>query len=263
MKFLELHERLRLETWRRIDQGVLSSSLLARQAGIAQAHISNFLHRRRRLSLPALDRILRAQALSVEELSGRAECAAQREGESMDTVPIVAQSVAITSPVIAPRTVIDSLHLPPGWLKGLPARRAASRRNWERFVAVRVSASQALAMDPVLWVGSLAVIDRHYNSLALSRPAPSESLRRALWGADAFPPRSLRVRPPGPASPQTGASPARHRTGAGRVAVGPAGGAGLPLRLGSVEAAPRRGRQQSGGGQRGSQSRDTASLKMH
>ena len=49
MKFLELHERLRLVTWRRIDQGVLSSSLLARQTGLAQAHISNFLHRRRRL----------------------------------------------------------------------------------------------------------------------------------------------------------------------------------------------------------------------
>lgn len=100
----------------------------------------------------------------------------------MDTVPIVAQSVAITSPVIAPRTVIDSLHLPPGWLKGLPARRAASRRNWERFVAVRVSASQALAMDPVLWVGSLAVIDRHYNSLALSRP-PHPNLYAVRFGA--------------------------------------------------------------------------------
>ncbi len=68
MKFLELHERLRLETWRRIDLGAQSSALLARQTGLTQAHISNFLHRRRRLSLPALDRILLAQALSVEDL---------------------------------------------------------------------------------------------------------------------------------------------------------------------------------------------------
>ena len=58
MIFLELHERLRLEVWRRIDRGVLSRALLARQTGLAQAHISNFLHRRRRLSLPALDRLL-------------------------------------------------------------------------------------------------------------------------------------------------------------------------------------------------------------
>ncbi len=172
MKFLELHERLRLETWRRIDQGVVSSSLLARQTGIAQAHISNFLHRRRRLSLPALDRILLAQELSVEDLSTHPGIPATREGEreSMDIVPIVSQSVAMTAPVIGPRTIMDSLQLPSGWLNGLPARRAVSRRNWERFVAVRVTALQALPMDPVLRVGSLAVIDRHYNSLAVSRP---------------------------------------------------------------------------------------------
>ncbi len=83
MKFLELHERLRLETWRRIDQGILSSALLASRTGLAQAHISNFLHRRRRLSLTALDRILEAQALSVEELaqsgsSPRPRCAGRR-----------------------------------------------------------------------------------------------------------------------------------------------------------------------------------------
>jgi hypothetical protein len=172
MKFLELHERLRLETWRRIDQGVLSSSLLSRQTGLAQAHISNFLHRRRRLSLPALDRILLAQALSVEDLSAHPEIARSvaAERESTDLVPIVAQSIAMTSPVIARRAVIDWIQLPSGWLKSFPVRRAVSRRNWERFVAVRVAALQALPMDPVLRVGSLAVIDRHYNSLAVSRP---------------------------------------------------------------------------------------------
>lgn len=173
MKFLELHERLRLETWRRIDQGVLSSSLLARKAGLAQAHISNFLHQRRRLSLPALDRILQAQALSVEDLSLRPKpsTSAEIERESLTAVPIVAQSTAMAAPVIAPRAVIDLVHLPEGWLKALPSRRAVSRRNWERFVAVQVTALQALPMDPVLRVGSLAVIDRHYNSLAVSRPS--------------------------------------------------------------------------------------------
>jgi transcriptional regulator with XRE-family HTH domain len=172
MKFLELHERLRLETWRRIDQGVLSSSLLARQTGLAQAHISNFLHRRRRLSLPALDRILLAQALSVEDLSALSQVSApgEEERKSMDIVPIVAQSVAMTAPAILPRAVVGTLQLPSGWLDGFPARRAISRRSWERFVAVRVTAPQALPMAPVLRAGSIAVIDRHYNSLAVSRP---------------------------------------------------------------------------------------------
>lgn len=168
MKFEDLHERLRLETWRRIDQGNLSSSLLARQTGLAQAHISNFLHRRRRLSLPALDRVLLAQALSVEDLS--AAPAHTETAAALDVVPIVPQSIAITAPVLASRLVTSRLQLPGGWLTRMPVRRAVSRRSWERFVAVRVSTAQALSMDPVLRPGSVAVLDRHYNSLAACNP---------------------------------------------------------------------------------------------
>jgi hypothetical protein len=170
MKFLELHERLRLETWRRIDQGILSSSLLARQTGLAQAHISNFLHRRRRLSLPALDRLLRAQAIGVEDLSPAAVSSLEAVEGSMDIVPIVSQIVAMSSPIVAPRAVLGSVQVPSGWLVSFPARRAVSHRSWERFVAVRVSAAQALPMDPVLRIGSIVVLDRHYNSLAAWRP---------------------------------------------------------------------------------------------
>lgn len=171
MKFIELHERLRLETWRRIDQGVLSTSLLARQTGLAQAHISNFLHRRRRLSLPALDRLLLAQAMSVEDLTpDRLSPSASTGRESMDIVPIVAHIVAMTAPLIGSRVVLDSVQLPTGWLASFPTRRAVSRRSWERFVGVRVTEAQALPMDPVLRIGSIVVIDRHYNSLAACRP---------------------------------------------------------------------------------------------
>jgi hypothetical protein len=171
MKFLELHERLRLETWRRIDQGILSSSLLARQTGLAQAHISNFLHRRRHLSLAALDRLLLAQALSVEDLTSSDSAGfPASDRKSTDLMSIVSQMVAMTAPVIAARAVLDSVHLPSGWLTSFPARRAVSRRSWERFVGVRVTSAQALPMDPVLRVGSVVVLDRHYNSLATYRP---------------------------------------------------------------------------------------------
>jgi Cro/C1-type HTH DNA-binding domain len=172
MKFHELHERLRLETWRRIDLGIQSSALLARQTGLAQAHISNFLHRRRRMSLKALDRILLAQALSVEDLvmTEESPAAEGKRRESMDLVPIVSQSVAMSAPVIAARVVTDMLGVPGEWLTVFPARRAVTRRNWDRFVAVRVTAAQALSMDPVLRVGSVVVLDRHYNSLVTCRP---------------------------------------------------------------------------------------------
>lgn len=174
MKFLELHERLRLETWRRIDQGVLSSSLLARQTGLAQAHISNFLHRRRRLSLPALDRILQAQALSVEELSSAPiSDLSPPEGnhrQFMDIVPIASQRTAMNAPLISARNAIDTMQLPSGWLATFAARRSVSRRRWERFVGVRVTHLQALPMDPLLRAGSVVVLDRHYNSLAPWKP---------------------------------------------------------------------------------------------
>jgi transcriptional regulator with XRE-family HTH domain len=186
MKFLELHERLRLETWRRIDQGVLSSSLLARRTGLAQAHISNFLHRRRRLSLHALDRVLGAQALSVEELLPATEFdslpAARSAPESMDAVPIVSQAVAMNAPAISRKAVTDTLQLPSGWLASFPARRAVSRRHWERFVGVRVTGLQALPMDPLLRVGSIAILDRHYNSLAAWKP-PRPNLYAVRAGA--------------------------------------------------------------------------------
>jgi transcriptional regulator with XRE-family HTH domain len=174
MKFHELHERLRLETWRRIDLGSESSALLARQTGLAQAHISNFLHRRRRLSLTALDRILQAQALSVEDLVASEDSAFPppegNQQEDMDLVPIVSQSVAMTAPAISARAITDRLGVPGEWLTAFPVRRAITRRNWERFVAVRVTAAQAVSMEPMLRVGSVAVLDRHYTSLAPCRP---------------------------------------------------------------------------------------------
>ena len=63
-----MHERLRLELLRRIQRGTLSVSLLARQTGFGQAHLSNFLRSRRQLSLEAMDRILAAQQLTVADL---------------------------------------------------------------------------------------------------------------------------------------------------------------------------------------------------
>ena len=68
MNFTQMHERLRLELLRRIQRGTLSVSLLARQTGFGQAHLSNFLHSRRQLSLEAMDRILAAQHLTVADL---------------------------------------------------------------------------------------------------------------------------------------------------------------------------------------------------
>ncbi len=68
MNFQYLHELLRLELLRRIEQGSLTGTKLAQQAGFQQAHISNFLNKKRSLSLEGLDRVLAAQNLTVDQL---------------------------------------------------------------------------------------------------------------------------------------------------------------------------------------------------
>src|ERR1019366_8485670 len=65
MKFRMLQENLRKTLWERIDGGELTGLRLAEQTGFKQAHISNFLNRKRGLSLEGMDRVLNVQHLSV------------------------------------------------------------------------------------------------------------------------------------------------------------------------------------------------------
>jgi hypothetical protein len=68
MKFKALQENLRKALWERIDEGELTGLRLANQTGFRQAHISNFLNRKRSLSLDGMDRVLSVQRLSVLDL---------------------------------------------------------------------------------------------------------------------------------------------------------------------------------------------------
>jgi hypothetical protein len=176
MNVSQLHERLRREISRRIERGVLTGTLLARQTGLQPSHISNFLHRKRKLSLAAFDRVLAAQMLSIEDLlppefSRHLAPAPEISDSRFDSVPIVSQATAAHSPTASPRTTIDVLHLPSGILEQLRPRRAVIRRDWQRFFAVRVTPAQALPMAPVLVPHAIVVLDRHYNSLAPYQPS--------------------------------------------------------------------------------------------
>jgi hypothetical protein len=177
MNFTQLQERLRVELLRRIDRGSLNGALLARQTGFQPSHISNFLRRRRNLSLDALDRLLAAQILTVQDLLALDEAPASRPtpgGLTHSTIPVVTPSAAIHDPVPPPSATIDLVQLPLGMLEQLRSRRATTRRGWSRFVAVRVTRQQATGMQPILPESTIAVIDRHYNSLiAYQPPSPS------------------------------------------------------------------------------------------
>jgi hypothetical protein len=178
MNFTQLQERLRLELLRRIDRGSVNGALLARQTGFQPSHISNFLRRRRTLSVDGLDRLLAAQMLTVRDLlalddisSGPREAASSI---SHTAVPVVTPSAAIHDPVPPSSATLDLVQLPLGILEQMRSRRATSRRGWSRFVSVRVTRQQAAGMQPILPPDTIAIIDRHYNSpVAYQPPQPS------------------------------------------------------------------------------------------
>src|SRR6201987_2736813 len=68
MKFNILQENLRRILWDRLEAGELTGLRLAQQTGFKQAHISNFLNKKRGLSIEGMDKVLFVQHLSVLDL---------------------------------------------------------------------------------------------------------------------------------------------------------------------------------------------------
>jgi plasmid maintenance system antidote protein VapI len=179
MNFRELHEALRLELLRRIDRGDLTGTALARQSGFQQAHVSNFLNGKRALSLEGLDRVLAAQGLTVDrllplDLSAAADAdAGGSRGPApladLEAVPVVSARTAMEEAVVRPGAVMERVQVPAAMLKANRWWTQEKYAGWQRYVAVRVDAQQAAAMNPLLAEGAIAVVDRHYRSLAAYR----------------------------------------------------------------------------------------------
>ena len=168
MNFQDLHELLRLALLHRIECGSLTGSRLAQQAGFQQAHISNFLNRKRALSLEGLDRVLASQSLTIDQILpiDLAATAAPSAHESTDIVSVVSSSVAMDEARVADSAIIETVQVSTSRLHDNRARPSTKHAHWQRFVAIRADAQQSAAMEPLLAPGAIAVLDRHYNSLA-------------------------------------------------------------------------------------------------
>ncbi|MBV8049836.1 MAG: S24 family peptidase [Acidobacteriaceae bacterium] len=170
MKFKNLQENLRKTLWHRIDKGELTGLGLADQTGFKQAHICNFLNRKRGLSLEGMDKVLRVQHLSVldlldpEEINKRASIVPPAE-DQFENVLLVDGPVAATEPLIVSMNVKDMLKFRKKFLHSLRAETEGNRNGWERFVLVKVDLRQGMSMYPRLLPGANVLIDRHYNSL--------------------------------------------------------------------------------------------------
>jgi hypothetical protein len=170
MNFQDLHELLRLELLRRIERGTLTGTRLARQAGFQQAHISNFLNRKRALSLEGLDRVLASQNITIDQLLPvdlqAAHSPQPHIADPTEPIPVVSPSTAMDEPQISPSAIIETLQVSTSRLHDNRARPSTKHAHWHRFLAIRADAQQSAAMEPLITPGAIAVLDRHYNSLA-------------------------------------------------------------------------------------------------
>lgn len=169
MRFKNLQENLRKALLERIEGGDLTGLRLAEQTGFRQAHISNFLNRKRSLSLDGMDRVLNVQHLSVldlidpTEVNKRASIPPPSEDE-FENIFVVDGATAAARPLIMSMNVREIQKFKRNFLRKLRPELDEKRRNWERFVVIKAD-SDALSMYPRLLPSATVLLDRHYNSL--------------------------------------------------------------------------------------------------
>jgi hypothetical protein len=150
--------------------GELTETALAEKTGFRQAHISNFLLRKRGLSVRATDDVLLAEELSVldlvkqEELDERFPLPPALEGDYANVL-LVASKDAMLPQVLA-RNVLDVVKIKQSLLRRMRADVGANREHWARFLLIHPSREDCEAMRPRLVPRCMVLLDRHYNALA-------------------------------------------------------------------------------------------------
>ncbi|HLJ88164.1 MAG TPA: S24 family peptidase [Candidatus Angelobacter sp.] len=170
MKFRQLQENLRRRLLEKIAQKELTALGLAEQTGFKQPHITNFLNRKRSLSLDAMDLVLSVQKMSVldliepQEINKRASIPPPSD-DHFENVLLVEGTIAAGEPIITQERVKDILKFKKSFLRRLRASSQAPRDTWQRFVLIKVDAHDGMSMYPRLLPGATLLIDRHYTSL--------------------------------------------------------------------------------------------------
>jgi hypothetical protein len=170
MKFKVLQDNLRKILWERIEAGELTGLHLAQQTGFKQAHISNFLNKKRGLSIEGMDKVLSVQHLSVLDLLDPAEVSKRAtilppSGDEFENVVLTTAATAATKPLIPSMHVKEILKFKKTFLRKLKPETEGDRSAWQRFVLIKVDAKEAMSMYPRLVPGATLLLDRHYNSL--------------------------------------------------------------------------------------------------
>jgi hypothetical protein len=152
----------------KIRQHEFTGASLANETGFRQAHISNFLNRKRGLSLQTMDCILKVLHLTVadllepEEIKARVYVASPQKG--YESIPAVDPAVAPCR-FIPHSAVLEYVMFKMSFLRSLRPDMASPREDWRRFVCIKADTENGNAMTPCISAGAILLIDRHYNSL--------------------------------------------------------------------------------------------------
>ncbi|HTT19294.1 MAG TPA: hypothetical protein VMG82_10130 [Candidatus Sulfotelmatobacter sp.] len=170
MKFKALQDNLRKILLQRIQAGELTGLRLAQQTSFKQAHISNFLNRKRGLSIEGMDKVLHVQHLSVLDLLDPAEVNKRASilppsSDDFENVILTDCAAAATEPRIVSMHMKEILKFKKSFLHKLRPETEGDRSSWQRFVLIRQDPRDAQAMSPRLAPGTTLLVDRHYNSL--------------------------------------------------------------------------------------------------
>ena len=170
MSFQKLQDRLRRRVLAHIEAGQMTGLRLAEMTGFQQAHISNFLNRKRALSLEAMDRVMSALHWSIVDLFEDAELKSRvgrisvREAD-YESIALVENPAALAQPAISAKHVSEVLKFKRSFLRRLRPDASGGRSQWERFLLVKADAREGMSMYPRMLPGATLLIDRHYNSL--------------------------------------------------------------------------------------------------
>jgi len=162
----DLQEQLRAHIRSRMGRGELNGVGLARAADFPQGHLSNFLNGRRGLSLESMDRLLDTLGIGILDLLETREIEQHVElprKEGVERIALVSPEHA-TLARFAPEQILETRSFNKSFLRRLRPSDAEDRRDWLRFVVIRLE----LKSVPLIAYRTTRVtllIDRHYSSL--------------------------------------------------------------------------------------------------
>jgi transcriptional regulator with XRE-family HTH domain len=168
MLVADLQEQTRQHVLAAIKSRQITQRALGERVGIRQAHISNFVRGRRRLSLDGMDAILNALGLDVKSLIAISEHTTSSQNgcsTTLESVPLVRHEAAM-NPAFGKDEILAELGYAKSLVRPFSVEPTHARALWIRFIAIRADAALAAPMYPRFEKGSVLLVDRYCCSLS-------------------------------------------------------------------------------------------------